>query len=145
MLGAVEDAEDLVQGTYLRWQQADAQAVRAPEGWLAAVITRLSIDRLRRGVTERRAYAPRWLPQPVVTADWMAPDRTAELASDLSLAFLVLLERLAPEERAAFLSCEVFYCDYGEIAGTLARTDAAYRQIVRRARDDPFVLRCSDF
>lgn len=135
MLGAVEDAEDLVQETYLRWEQADAARVHAPEGWLVAVVTRLAIDRLRHRAVERQAYPGPWLPEPVATAHWAAPDHTAELASDLSMAFLVLLERLAPEERAAFLLREVFDCDYGEIAQALDKSEAACRQMVHRARE----------
>jgi RNA polymerase sigma-70 factor, ECF subfamily len=136
MLGSVADAEDLVQETYLRWQAADAEAVRAPEGWLVAVITRLSIDRLRRAKVERRAYTGTWLPEPVTAAvEPTGPARKAELASELSIAFLVLLEQLTPEERAAFLLREVFDCDYREIARTLEKSEAACRQMVHRARD----------
>ena len=98
MLGTVQDAEDVVQESWLRWQEADADAIRAPEGWLVAVVTRLSIDRLRRAETERAAYVGNWLPEPIAAPERFAPpDRAAELASDLSMAFLVLLERLAPE------------------------------------------------
>jgi len=135
MLGTVEDAEDLVQETYLRWEQADVPAVRAPEGWLVAVITRLGIDRLRRVAVERRSYPGPWLPEPVATADWAVADHAAELASDLSLAFLVLLERLAPEERAAFLLREVFDTAYDEIARVLEKSETACRQMVHRARE----------
>lgn len=135
MLGTVQDAEDLVQETYLRWAQADTAAVTAPEGWLVAVVTRLAIDRLRRAAVEREAYAGPWLPEPVATADWARPDRATELASDLSMAFLVLLERLAPDERAAFLLREVFGRDYQDIALALGRSEAACRQMVHRARE----------
>jgi RNA polymerase sigma-70 factor (ECF subfamily) len=137
MLGSIHDAEDVVQDAFLRWQQADAEALRAPEGWLVAVTTRLAIDRLRRAETERKAYVGDWLPEPLPTggAD-AAPtaEATAERASDLSVAFLLLLERLAPEERAAFLLREVFERDYQEIAGVLGRTADATRQVVHRAR-----------
>ena len=133
MLGSVDDANDLVQETYLRWHQADVEAIRATEGWLVAVTTRLSIDRLRRSVVERERYVGHWLPEPLVTAS-QSPDRHAELASDLSMAFLVLLERLAPEERAAFLLREVFDTDYPEIARVLERSEPACRQMVHRAR-----------
>lgn len=135
MLGDVQDAEDLVQETFLRWhQQAAPEAIREPEAWLVSVVTRLAIDRLRHAATERAAYAGPWLPAPVDT-DRLAPDRDAELASDLSMAFLLLLERLAPEERAAFLLREVFDTGYAEIARTLGRSEAAVRQIVHRARE----------
>jgi len=135
MLGSVEDAEDAVQEAYLRWHDAPVDAVRSDEAWLVAVVTRLSIDRLRRATTEREAYVGRWLPEPIATAPTPAPDRQAELASDLSLAFLVLLERLAPEERAAFLLREVFDAGYDEIARALDKSEAACRQLVHRARE----------
>src|SRR4051812_22821354 len=107
MLGTVDDANDLVQEGYLRWHQADAVAIEAPEGWLVAVITRLAIDRSRRLDVERRSYVGQWLPEPLAMGSPPPTDSHAELASDLSMAFLVLLERLAPEERAAFLLREV--------------------------------------
>jgi RNA polymerase sigma-70 factor (ECF subfamily) len=134
MLGDVHDAEDLVQEAMLRWQQAERGSVREPEAWLVAVVTRLAIDRLRRAATERAVYPGPWLPEPVA-AERLAPDYRAELASDLSMAFLVLLERLAPEERAAFLLREVFGSDYAEIAGVLGKSPAAARQVVHRARE----------
>lgn len=134
MLGDVAEAEDLVQETMLRWHQGDRAGVREPEAWLVSVVSRLAIDRLRHAATERAAYPGPWLPEPVVP-ERLAPDYRAELASDLSMAFLVLLERLAPEERAAFLLREVFGSDYDEIARVLDRTPAAARQVVHRARE----------
>ena len=134
MLGSVHDAEDIVQETSLRWHQADAAAVRAPEGWLVAVTTRLSIDRSRRAATEREFYAGTWLPEPLGTEQAFRPDRQVEMASDLSMAFLVLLERLAPDERAALLLRDVFDSDYEEISRVLEKSEAACRQLVHRAR-----------
>ena len=134
MLGQVQDAEDTVQEAMLRWQSAEQESIASTEAWLVAVTTRLAIDRLRRAETERAAYAGPWLPEPMVTEP-EPTDRAAELASDLSMAFLVLLERLAPEERAAFLLREVFDVAYGEIARTLGRSDVAVRQTVHRARE----------
>jgi RNA polymerase sigma-70 factor (ECF subfamily) len=131
MLGIVADAEEVVQEAFLRWRQT-ADAPRSDEAWLVAVTTRLSIDRLRRAATERAAYEGQWLPEPVPLAP---PDRGAELADDLSLAFLLLLERLAPDERAAFLLREVFDVGYEEIAQTLGKSEAACRQTVHRARE----------
>ena len=131
MLGTVADAEDVVQEAFLRWQQA-AEAPRSGEAWLVSVTTRLAIDRLRRAGTERAAYQGQWLPEPVPLPP---PDHDAELADDLSLAFLLLLERLAPEERAAFLLHEVFGAGYAEIARTLEKSEAACRQLVHRARE----------
>jgi RNA polymerase sigma-70 factor (ECF subfamily) len=134
MLGSVDDANDLTQETYLRWHRADASAITAPEGWLVAVMTRLAIDRSRRASVERRNYVGHWLPQPLTVSAPPSADRTAELASDLSMAFLVLLERLAPEERAAFLLREVLGADYAELARVLEKSEAACRQMVHRAR-----------
>ena len=132
MLGSVEDAEDVVQESYLRWDRGDPGEVRSPEAWLVAVATRLAIDRLRRAKTEREHYASHWLPEPIATTE--PADRRAEVRSDLSVAFLLLLERLAPDERAAFLLRDVFEVDYGEIARVLERSEAACRQMVHRAR-----------
>lgn len=133
MLGSVGDAEDLVQETFLRWHAADADAIRLPEAWLTTAMTRLCIDRLRAAASERAAYVGPWLPEPAVEED--SPDRRVVLASDLSSAFLLLLERLAPEERAAFLLREVFDVDYGGIARMLGRSREACRQMVHRARE----------
>ena len=134
MLGAVEDAEDVVQEGYLRWHQADPASLQAPEGWLVAVVTRLAIDRLRQAIVERKRYAGQWLPEPMLIDPAPPTDRRAEIASDLSMAFLVLLERLAPEERAAFLLREVFDVEYDEIARVLGKEPPAIRQLVHRAR-----------
>src|SRR4051794_34047612 len=134
MLGSVDDANDLTQETYLRWHRADLTAIDAPEGWLVAVMTRLAIDRSRHASVERRSYVGHWLPEPLSVSAPPPPDRSAELASDLSMAFLVLLERLAPEERAAFLLREVLGADYAEVARVLEKSEAACRQMVHRAR-----------
>ncbi|MBX6332977.1 MAG: RNA polymerase sigma factor SigJ [Gemmatimonadaceae bacterium] len=134
MLGSVEDAEDVVQEAYLRWHQAEPEDVRSPEAWLVAVVTRIAIDRLRHAAVERAAYVGPWLPEPLVTSSIPAADRSAELTSDLSMAFLLLLERLTPEERAALVLREVFDTSYAELARILERNEAACRQIVHRAR-----------
>jgi RNA polymerase sigma-70 factor (ECF subfamily) len=135
MLGTVDDAEDVVQDAYLRWHQTDTSDIRAPAGWLVSVVTRLCIDRLRHLAAERAAYAGQWLPEPIATDRASAPDASSDLTSDLSMAFLLLLERLSPDERAAFLLREVFDTEYDEIARVLDRTEAAVRQIVHRARE----------
>ena len=134
MLGSKADAEDMVQEAYVRWHQADVERVQTPEAWLVTTVTRLCIDRLRVARTEREAYVGPWLPEPLVTESEQ-PERHAELASDLSVAFLVMLERLGPEERAAFLLHEVFDSDYPDIARILGKSEAACRQIVHRARE----------
>lgn len=133
MLGSRADAEDVVQDAYLRWHGASPEELRSPEAWLVTVTTRLSIDKLRRAQVEREAYVGPWLPEPLVEAEPPA-DAATELASNLSVAFLVVLERLAPEERAAFLLHEVFDSEYAEIAAILGKTETACRQIVSRAR-----------
>ena len=133
MLGSRADADDMVQEAYLRWHGAPAAEVRTSEAWLVTTTTRLCIDRLRHLRAEREAYVGPWLPEPLVE-EAPAPDAATELASDLSMAFLALLERLAPEERAAFLLHDVFDSDYGEIAAALGKSATACRQIVSRAR-----------
>jgi RNA polymerase sigma-70 factor (ECF subfamily) len=134
MLGSRADAEDILQETYLRWLESNPSDLRSTEAWLATIVARLCIDRMRSAKTERETYIGPWLPEPLVAASPPSPDRAAELASDISIAFLTLLERLAPEERAAFLLHEVFDFDYPEISQTLGKNEAACRQIVHRAR-----------
>jgi RNA polymerase sigma-70 factor (ECF subfamily) len=134
MLGSRAEAEDILQEAYLRWHQTDRQAIENPEAWLVTTTTRLAIDRLRRLKTEREAYVGPWLPEPIVSRT-SSPDHDLTLAEDLSIAFLTLLERLAPDERAAFLLHEVFEVGYPAIADVLGKSDAACRQIVHRARE----------
>ncbi len=134
MLGSPADAEDLVQEAYLRWHQANRGRIESPEAWLVATTGRLAIDRLRRLKTEREAYIGQWLPHPMIS-ETPPPDRQLDLADDLSMAFLTLLERLTPDERAAFLLHDVFDMGYPKIAGLLDRTEAACRQMVHRARE----------
>jgi RNA polymerase sigma-70 factor (ECF subfamily) len=133
MLGSRAEADDIVQEAWLRWARA-GHDIRAPEAWLVTATTRLCIDRLRQLRAEREHYVGPWLPEPL-TLDAAPPaDRATELASDLSVAFLAVLERLAPEERAAFLLHDLFDSDYGDIAQILGKSEAACRQIVSRAR-----------
>ena len=131
MLGSVMDAEDLVQEAYLRWEQAAETEVRSPRAYLTTIVTRLAINQLRAARSTRETYVGPWLPEPLVTDD---PPDTVELAESLSMAFLVLLERLAPVERAAFLLHEVFDLEYAEIARVVDKTEANCRQLVARAR-----------
>lgn len=135
MLGTRADAEDMLQEAWLRWHKADLDQVRTPAAWLTTTITRLCIDRLRAARTERETYSGPWLPEPLIGGEAEPADRQAELASDLSMAFMVVLEQLAPEERAAFLLHDVFDCDYAEISGILGKSQAACRQTVSRARE----------
>jgi RNA polymerase sigma-70 factor (ECF subfamily) len=135
MLGSRADAEDMVQEAYLRWHAADIERLQSPEAWLVTAVTRLSIDRLRAVRTEREAYVGPWLPEPIVEEAAPPADAQSELASDLSVAFLAVLERLAPEERAAFLLHDVFDSAYTDIARILGKNEASCRQIVHRARE----------
>jgi len=134
MVGSRAEAEDLVQEAFLRWQRVEHEAVRNPQAWLVTAVTRLAIDRLRSLETERKAYHGPWLPEPLIGAEPPAPDRTLERHDDLSMAFLVLLERLGPEERAIFLLRDVFELDYAVIAEALGKSAEACRQAVHRAR-----------
>jgi RNA polymerase sigma-70 factor (ECF subfamily) len=132
MLGSRSDAEDILQEAYLRWHRTALDAVRSPEAWLVTTVTRLCIDRLRSTRAERDTYVGPWLPEPILTETDSAAE--IEFAADLSIAFLVVLERLAPHERAAFLLRELFDSDYSEIAQILGKSEVACRQIVNRAR-----------
>jgi RNA polymerase sigma-70 factor (ECF subfamily) len=133
MLGTRSDAEDIVQDVWLRWCEADHAAIANDEAWLVSVTTRASIDRLRTAKVQREAYVGMWLPEPLVAPLDDQPDLAAERADDLSMALLVVLERLAPEERAAFLMRQVFDQDYPDIAEVLGKSEAACRQLVHRA------------
>ena len=132
MLGSVAEAEDAVQDCYLRWRRVDPATLSSERAWLLTATTRLCIDRLRAARARRETYIGPWLPEPILAE----PDacETAELASSLSTAMLLLLERLSPAERAAFLLRDAFESDYPEIAEALGRNEAACRQLVRRAR-----------
>lgn len=134
MLGIRADAEDVVQDAWLRWNESDQGAVQSAEAWLVTITTRLAIDRLRTRKVEREAYIGWWLPEPIVELDERTPETAAELASDVSVAVMWVLERLAPEERAAFLLRQVFDQDYGDIAGMLGKSEASCRQMVSRAQ-----------
>jgi RNA polymerase sigma-70 factor, ECF subfamily len=136
MVGGVGEAEDIVQEAFLRYHRALAQGVvvEAPKAYLSAVATRLAIDHLRSARVRRETYVGPWLPEPIVTDPHDDPSAHAELADSLSLAFLVLLERLSPLERAAFLLREVLDFPYAEIARIVERSEDSARQLVTRAR-----------
>jgi RNA polymerase sigma-70 factor, ECF subfamily len=134
MLGSAADAEDLVQEAYLRWLKANPADVRSPKDFLAATVTRLAVDHLRSARVRREVYVGPWLPEPLVGVDQRDPIASAELAESLSTAFLVLLERLTPVQRAAFLLREAFGYEYAEIAGMLETSEANCRQLVQRAK-----------
>jgi RNA polymerase sigma-70 factor (ECF subfamily) len=130
MLGSIGDAEDAVQETYIRWHGADRAAIRTPAAWLTTACTRICIDRLRKAKAERAAYIGTWLPEPVA----IEPPEDEALGESLSLAFLVMLERLSPPERAAYLLHDVFESDYAAVAAALGKSEQACRQLVSRAR-----------
>jgi len=134
MLGTRDDAEDILQEAYIRWHKVDAAEIETPEAWLVTAVTRLSIDRLRKASVQREAYIGPWLPEPLMISSEPSPQDDAELASNLSIAFMVLLERLSPTERAVFLLHDIFDCDYAEIARIIGKTETAARQMVSRAR-----------
>lgn len=136
MLGSVGDAEDAVQDTWLRWHRTDTAAIQTPEAWLVTACTRLCIDRLRAAKQEREHYPGIWLPEPLVELDVSlpSPDAGREMADDLSMALLMVMERLSPAERAAYLLREAFDYDYPQIAVALKKSEAACRQLVSRAQ-----------
>lgn len=134
MLGSMAEAEDVAQEVWLRWNGTDRAAIENAEAWLVATATRIAIDELRMARRSREHYVGIWLPEPVPTEHSDTPERLHEAASDLSVAFLAVLERLAPEARAAFLLHDVFDCGYPEIARILEKSEAACRQTVHRAR-----------
>ena len=149
MLGTRSDAEDVLQDAWLRWHAQDPQALASAEAWLVTVVTRLCIDRLRQLQQERQHYVGHWLPEPLVDLSENgpeidlfgqarlapSPETLLEQHSDVSFAYLLLLERLKPEERAAFLLREVFDNDYPDIAAILQKSEASCRQLVHRARE----------
>ena len=134
MLGSRQDAEDAVQEALLRWHHKQPGNVRSMEAWLVTVLSRLCVDRLRTLQVERNAYAGPWLPEPLIAAE-QSPDSASEVASDLSMALLVVLQRLSAEERVGFLMHEIFDCEYSDIAAALGKNEAAVRQLVHRARE----------
>ncbi|MFE7566063.1 RNA polymerase sigma factor SigJ [Streptomyces sp. NPDC057539] len=137
MLGAVADAEDVVQEAWLRWSAAERADIREPRAYLVRITTRLAIDRLRQAKARRESYVGPWLPEPIVTDFGPALPDTAEravLADSVSVAVLVVLESLSPLERAVFVLREAFGFPFGEIAVTLERSEAAVRQLAGRAR-----------
>ena len=134
MLGSLAEAEDVVQDVWLRWHGADPSQIDNAEAWLIATTTRRAIDGLRLARRTREQYVGMWLPEPVLTEDTASPEYVQETASDLSVAFLSVLERLAPDARAAFLLHDVFDQDYADVARTLGKSEAACRQTVHRAR-----------
>ena len=134
MLGSVADAEDMLQETFIRWQQAAHEEIRSPRAFLVTIITRLCINQLQSARARREEYVGEWLPEPLVTDPGSDPLGVVKADESISMAFLLLLERLTPMERAVFLLREVFEYEYEEIADALGENEANCRQILRRAR-----------
>ncbi len=136
MLGSVSEAEDVVQEAYLRLHRAEqgGERIDSPRAYLSTVVTRLAIDGLRSARARRETYVGEWLPEPLLADPEADPARQAEVADTLSLAFLVLLESLSPEQRAVFLLREVFDYPYERIAEIVGKSEANVRQLAVRAR-----------
>ncbi|MFJ7215382.1 RNA polymerase sigma-70 factor [Amycolatopsis sp. NPDC098790] len=132
MLGSAADAEDVLQETWLRWADVDLGEVRDERAYLVRITTRLALNRLRTMKRRKEAYVGPWLPEPLLTAPDVAED--VELAESVSMALMLVLETLAPTERAVFVLREVFEFGYDEIAAAVGKTPAAVRQIAHRAR-----------
>jgi RNA polymerase sigma-70 factor, ECF subfamily len=133
LLGSVAEAEDAVQETWLRYQAFPTQPT-STKAFLSAVVTRVSIDLLRSARVRRETYVGQWFPEPLLTDPYEDPARSAELADSLSMAALLLLERLSPLERAVFVLRDVFGFGFPEIASAVGRSESACRQLAVRAR-----------
>lgn len=129
MLGSLAEAEDIVQDAFLRWREVDQAQVEHPRAYLARVVSRLCLDRMKSAQSRREQYVGTWLPEPMLASP------SQSIAEDLSVALLLTLERLSPLERAAFLLHDVFDMDYAEVAGAIDRSEAACRQLAARARE----------
>ncbi len=141
MLGSVADAEDIVQDTFVCWQSASDEEIRSPRAYLVTIASRLSINHMKSARVQREQYVGQWLPEPIVTGIGSDPLALVRIDESISMAFLVLLERLNPVERAVFLLHEVFEYDYPEIAKVLEQTEANCRQILHRARKHVAAMR----
>jgi RNA polymerase sigma-70 factor, ECF subfamily len=141
MLGSVADAEDMLQETFIRWQQAPDGEIRSPRAFLVTVISRLCINHLQSARVQREEYVGQWLPEPIVTGPGSDPLEIMRVDESLSMAFLVMLECLTPVERAVFLLREVFEYEYSEIAPVLGQSEANCRQILSRAKQHVSAMR----
>ncbi|MBB5909214.1 RNA polymerase sigma-70 factor [Actinoalloteichus hymeniacidonis] len=136
LLGSASEAEDAVQDTFLRWNDAERGSIREPAAWLTTVLTNLCLTRLTSARARRESYIGPWLPEPVITdSQALGPLDTVEQRESVSMAFLVLLERLTPPERAVFVLREAFEYGHREIAGILGITETNCQQLYHRARE----------
>jgi RNA polymerase sigma-70 factor (TIGR02957 family) len=133
LLGSAADAEDVLQESWLRWASVDRSEIREPRAYLVRVVTRQGLNHLRTVARRREDYVGQWLPEPLLTSPDVADD--VELAENLSIAMLTVLETLGPAERAVFVLREVFDVPYDEIADAVGKTPAAVRQIAHRAKE----------
>lgn len=134
MFGSYSDAEDAVQETYIKWQAADTDNIEHPKAWLGKVCTRLCIDQLKSGHSKKVEYVGPWLPEPLGAQDIDSFDEHYSLADSLSTAFMLMLDRLNPRERAAFLLREVFDYEYHEVSDILGIKEPTCRKLVSRAK-----------
>jgi RNA polymerase sigma-70 factor, ECF subfamily len=134
MLGSASDAEDVLQDAWVRFSGTDQSSIRSPRSFAATVVTRLCLDRLKSARAVREEYIGPWLPEPVLTSEVKTPDAILQQTESVTLAFLVLLEKLSPEERAVFLLKDVFDYAHGEIAEVLGISVENSRQLLRRAK-----------
>ena len=134
LLGSVSDAEDVLQEAFLRWDRARADELHSARAFLATIVVRLCMDELRSARARREVYVGPWLPEPLLTSGRSDLTESVVLRESLSFAFLLLLEKLSPLERAVFVLREVFDYDYAEIAPIVAKSDANCRQAFHRAR-----------
>ncbi|HLI69735.1 MAG TPA: RNA polymerase sigma-70 factor [Ktedonobacteraceae bacterium] len=134
MLGSATDAEDIIQDAFVRWLQSDDKDIQSPKAYLSTIVVRLCLDQLRSSREQREVYVGPWLPEPIATGQMPELSETAAQAESLSLAFLLMLEKLNPLERAIFLLREVFEYEYGEIAAIVEKSEANCRQIFHRAQ-----------
>ncbi len=134
MLGSASDAEDVLQDAWLRCRSVDRSAIRSAKAFATTVVTRLCLDRLKSARRTREEYVGPWLPEPVLTREVESPETRLQRAESVTLAFLVLLEKLSPEERAVFLLKDIFEYDHAEISGILGTTVDNSRQLLHRAK-----------
>lgn len=134
MLGSASDAEDVLQDAWLRYQSVDQSSIRSIRAFMTTVVTRLCLDRLKSAQKTREEYVGPWLPEPVLTSEVESPESMLERSESVTLAFLVLLEQLSPEERAVFLLKDVFEYEHSEIADMLGTTTENSRQLLHRAK-----------
>jgi RNA polymerase sigma-70 factor (ECF subfamily) len=134
MLGSVADAEDMLQDAFIRWQRASDDDIRSPKAYLITITSRLCINHLQSARVQREEYVGEWLPEPLVTEPGMDVSEILQVDESVSMALLLLLERLTPVERAVFLLREIFDYKHAEIAATLGLSEANCRQLLRRAQ-----------